>query len=320
MEIAKGIHRIPCVFDGDRYVFLHLLVGTQAVMLVDTGMTYTPEKEILPYMASIGVQPEDLMYLLITHSDYDHQGGAKEMRAIAPQAVMMCHTLDRLWVENTEALIQGRLLQFDEPHGFKTPDDFLDRIRFEVESYPVDMTLEGGERFWLSPDWYVEVIHTPGHTWGHLAVYDPRSKTMISSEAALWNAILDINWNPVMAPTYCYVDTYLSTLARLMAMDIETLSPAHWPLQQGSEVAEFLRESRNYCLFVEKKLLEFAQMGAFTMKSAIDALWQDLGQWDKSANGALPFPMNGNLARLVQRGQLISYRNDDGLVEWRLAE
>jgi glyoxylase-like metal-dependent hydrolase (beta-lactamase superfamily II) len=182
------------------------------------------------------------------------------------------------------------------------------------------MTLEGGETFRLGADWTVEAVHTPGHTWGHLAVYDPRSRTLISGEAAMWTAILDDDWEPALPPTYCYVDTYLATQQRLMSMDIQVLSSAHWPVQTGSEVREFLAESRNYCLHVEQQLLELAhERAAFTLREAIETLGPQLGRWPKETNQDFSYGMAGNLARLAQRGVLITGRDGDGWMTWSLA-
>lgn len=318
MEVVPGVHRVECRFGGNRMVYVHLFVGTEASMLVDTGCAHNPQADILPYMESIGLKPEDLTYILISHSDLDHQGGNQPMKEAAPQALLMCHNLDKPWVESTNALIEGRYAQFDKDHGFVTTEDAKQGIRNDTLSAPVDLTLEGGEKFRLSPDWYVEVVHTPGHTWGHLAAFDPRSKFMASGEAALWTAILDLDWQPAMAPTYCYVDTYLATLDRLMGMDIEYLSPAHWPLKHGMEVVEFLQESRNYCLHVESKLMELAANGAYTLKEAIDTLAPQIGSWPAEANEAMAHPFTGNLRSLVQRGQLVVGRNADNLMTWSL--
>jgi glyoxylase-like metal-dependent hydrolase (beta-lactamase superfamily II) len=319
MEIAPNIHRIPCIFGGNRIVFTHLLIGTEAAMLVDTACAHNPQQDILPYMEKIGFDPKRLTYIVISHSDLDHQGGNQPMKNAAPQALLACHNLDKPWIESTEALITGRYMQFDEPHGFVTPPETRAAIHADTLSVPIDLTLEGGETFRLSPDWYVQAVHTPGHTWGHLAVYDPRSKTLISGEAALWNAILDAEWKPALPPTYCYVDTYLATLDRLMNMDIEQLAPAHWQLQQDSEVGDFLRESRNYCLHVEQKLLDFAHShGAFTMREAMQIVGAQVATWDTANNGLLAYPFNGNLQRLVQRGQLVQERNTENIITWSL--
>jgi glyoxylase-like metal-dependent hydrolase (beta-lactamase superfamily II) len=321
MEIAQGVHRIQCIFGGNRISFVHLFVGNEAAMLVDTCCAHNPTQDILPYMEKIGLDKEKLKYILISHSDLDHQGGNQPMKEAVPNALFICHNLDRPWIESTEALITGRYMQFDIDNGFETPDSVKASIHQDCLSCPIDITLEGSETFRLSRDWYIHAIHTPGHTWGHLTVYDPRGKALAAGEAALWTAILDVDWNPALPPTYCYVDTYLATIDRLMAMDIEVYSAAHWPLQQGTQVAEFLRESRNYCLHVEQKLLKLAQThGKFTLKQAIQLLGPELGTWSAQNAGLLTYPLNGNLNRLVQRGQLVTGRNTENLLTWSLPE
>ena len=321
MEIAPGIHRIKCTFGVKRMIYAHLLVGDKGSMLIDTGCAHNPEQDILPYMSAIGFDPADLDYILISHSDIDHQGGNAPMKAAAPQAILMCHVLDQPWVEDTEALIEGRYSQFEADHGLGYGDEGKQGIREGCLSCPLDMTLAGGERFRLGEDWYVEAIHTPGHTWGHLAVYDPRSKTLISGEATMWTSILDDDWQPAMPPTYCYVDTYIATQERLASMDIRQLSSAHWPLQKGSQVGEFVTESKNYCLHVERKLLELAgQKEAFTLREAIETLGPQLGTWPPETNQDFSYGMLGNLDSLNKRGRLETGRNDAGFVTWRVPQ
>ncbi|MGV2434637.1 MAG UNVERIFIED_CONTAM: hypothetical protein LVT10_06925 [Anaerolineae bacterium] len=65
MEIVQGIHRTPCIFDGNRVMFVHLLVGTKKIMLVDTCLAHNPEQEIFPYMQQLGIQPSQINYVLI---------------------------------------------------------------------------------------------------------------------------------------------------------------------------------------------------------------------------------------------------------------
>ncbi|MCZ7542591.1 MAG: MBL fold metallo-hydrolase [Anaerolineae bacterium] len=320
MEIAPGIHRIRCTFGDNRVVFVHLLVGDEASMLVDTGCAHNPEQDILPYMRAVGFDPRRLRYLLMSHSDLDHQGGNQPMKQAAPQAILMGHNLDRPWLDSTEALIQGRYAQFEADHGIGYGEEGKAGIRATTLSLPLEMTLEGGEQFRLGPDWYVRLVHTPGHTWGHLAVSDPRSRALIAGEAALWNANLGADWQPALPPTYCYVDTYLATIDRLLTMDIETFAPSHWPVQRGPEVAEFLSESRNYCLHVEQSLLDLAheRPGGFTLREAIGLLGPSLGSWPEAANQDFSYAMLGHLNRLAQRGMLNAGRDANGYTKWSL--
>jgi glyoxylase-like metal-dependent hydrolase (beta-lactamase superfamily II) len=319
MEIADGIHRIKCRFGNNRMVYCHLLAGEEGALLIDTGCAPNPQQDILPYMAQINVDPSQLKYIVISHSDLDHQGGNAPMKAIAPSAVLMCHLLDEPWVADTEALISGRYSQFEADHGIGYGEAGKQGIREACLSAPVDLTLSGGETLRLGRDWTVEIVHTPGHTWGHLAVYDPRSKTLISGEASIWTSILDENWEPALPPTYCYVDTYLATQDRLLSMDIDLLSAAHWPVQKGVDVADFIGESRNFCLNVERKLLQMAgERPSYTLREAIETVGPTLGGWPAAANQDFSYGMAGNLHSLVKRGLLKSGRNEEGLVEWSL--
>lgn len=133
----------------------------------------------------------------------------------------------------------------------------------------------------------------------------------------MWTNIPNEDWTPAMPPTYCYVDTYLSTQDRLLTMDIDTLVSAHWPTQRGPDVKAFIQESKNYCLHVEQKLLDYARAGnRFTLCEAIDTLGLSLGEWAEGANQDFSYGMLGNLNHLTKRGLLTTGRNDAGLVVW----
>lgn len=318
MELAPGIHQIKCLFGGGaRLVYVYLLIGQDKTLLVDTGCAHNPAQDILPYMESIGFVPDRLTYILLTHSDLDHQGGNAPMKAAAPQALLMGHMLDRRWLESTEALIAGRYSQFEADHGIGYGDEGKAGIRESCQSAPLDMALSGGELIRLSVDWVVEVVHTPGHSWGHTALYDPRSRTLIAGEASLWTNIPFADWTPGMPPTYCYVDTYLATQDRLLGMDINVFASAHWPTQRGSQVAEFIKESKNYCLHVERTLLDYAKAGkGFTLREAVEKLGPTLGGWPAATNQDFSYGMSGNLESLVKRGLLTTSRNADGYIVW----
>lgn len=317
-EIAPGIHRIPCLFFGPRVVAVHLLLGKTKSMLVDTGMGTSPGNEILPYMKQIGFDPARLDYIVITHSDIDHQEGNRAMREASPNAIFMCHNLDRAWVESMEALENGRYRQWHAEHGIGQPREG------SPDSYApyvlMDQTFEGGETIRLGPDWVVEIVHTPGHSWGHSGVYDPVSKTFIAGEAALWNAILDKDWQPAYPATYCYADPYIATLGRLRAMDIAMYSGAHWPVMTGPDIGAFLDESKNYFLHTEQSVLEAVKkQPGVTLKDLIGQLKSALGTWPDEADEGLTHPLHANLRRLEDRGLVVRGKNSAGLTCWTAA-
>ena len=230
---------------------------------------------------------------------------------------MFCHTLDRSWIESTEAIMEGRYLQFDAPHGLQTPPEEIKEMRELTQSCALDGTLEGGERFRLGPDWWVRVVNTPGHTYGHIALFDERSRTLLAGEAALWHAILDVNDRPVLPPTYCYVDTYLQTIDRLLDSRWRSIRRRIGPSTATRRIsalscakaANIVSSWRSSCCANGR------ERGRFTLREALQELAPRVRRWDESGDGLLTFPFCGNLARLSQRGLLVEGRDQAGIVE-----
>jgi glyoxylase-like metal-dependent hydrolase (beta-lactamase superfamily II) len=92
MEIAPGIHRIQSPL-GDRFVCMFVLVGDDAVLIFDTGL----KDEIIHRAILQRKEPEpgQVRYIVISHADFDHTGGEGELKALTPNALLMCHELDR---------------------------------------------------------------------------------------------------------------------------------------------------------------------------------------------------------------------------------
>jgi glyoxylase-like metal-dependent hydrolase (beta-lactamase superfamily II) len=167
----------------------------------------------------------------------------------------------------------------------------------------------------------VQIIHTPGQTWGSTAVYDPDSKTLIAGTAAMFTAILGQDSQPVMPPTYQHVDSYLATLERLSGMDIQTYSSSYWPLISGTDVKIFLEQSRVFCEHIEDLLLTTLQKAKSiqALQDLIMALKPTLGHWSQSEDWNLAYPFTGSLQRLVNRGLIRQGVTNTGLVGWSSA-
>ena len=62
MELYPGVYQIQSLFGG-RNLFQYLFVGDNCVV-VDTGISETPEKVIFPYMDRLGLAPTRLTLAL----------------------------------------------------------------------------------------------------------------------------------------------------------------------------------------------------------------------------------------------------------------
>lgn len=297
---------------------MFLFVGSERSLLVDTGMDGTVGATILPYLERAGVDPDSIRYVLTSHSDFDHSAGNGALRDAAPAALFCCHELDRPLVEDVEQLIERRYREFRDDHGIDNPEETRELIRARSRHVPVDIGLRGGELVQLGDGWRLELLHVPGHTRGHLAVWDSRSRTAVIADASLADAVLTTEGAAAFPPTYRYTETYIGSTQRLAALGAETLATSHYPLKQGPRVEEFLASSLAFVDRLEETLRAELQGadGWLTARALVQRLGPKTGGWPREADQALIFPLAGHLERLLAHGRIEQSRPDRHLA-WR---
>jgi glyoxylase-like metal-dependent hydrolase (beta-lactamase superfamily II) len=242
MEVVPGIHRIEGDL-GERYVCQYLLVGEERTLLVDTGLRDMPAEVIAPYLATFDRSLEDLDDVLISHADVDHCGGNRALRAAAPRTRLLCGEADRVWIESNDAMMAENYRWY-ESYGFGPSADDIAFLERELGGdAPIDVGLRGGETLRLDPSWRIEVLALPGHTPGHLGLWDPRTQSAIIIDAALGDGIYDHAGNRLIGPRYYSAADYEATIRRLRALDPEWLLTAHFPVMDRTAAHEFLDRS-----------------------------------------------------------------------------
>lgn len=301
MEIAPGIYQIPGTV-GARPLSLYLLLGKTRTILVDTGTATDPEALIVPYLDSLGLAAApDLV--INTHADADHVGGNAVLKRLKPQLAITCGQADRRWIEDPGRMITERYGAYRTLHDIG-PDEATHRWYVDMLGDPqaVDWTWVGGESLRLGPDWVVEIYSTPGHSAGHLTIFDPRSRTALMGDAVHGGIGRDTLGNPTY-PAYTHVEPYLSSIETLRRLDPEFLAGCHWPVMRGPEIEPFLRASVEYVQMLDDALcteLAVQPQGAtlHELVQAIGPKWSGgHAVWDLE----LGFTFAANLDRLVER-------------------
>jgi glyoxylase-like metal-dependent hydrolase (beta-lactamase superfamily II) len=259
MEIAPGIHRIEGDL-GERYVAMYLLAGEDRTLLVDTGIRDMPEQVVAPYLATIGRSLTDIDDVLISHADVDHCGGNRALRAATPGTRLLCGEADRPWIESNAAMLADNYRWY-EAYGFgPSPEDVAFLERELGGDAPIDVGLRSGETLRLGPDWRIEVLALPGHTPGHVGLWDPRSGAAIIIDAALRDGIYDRAGQRLIAPRYYDAGAYEATIRRLRALDPELLLTAHYDVMDRAAARDFLDRSLGYV----RQVREAVRAGAGT--------------------------------------------------------
>ena len=279
-EVAPGIHRIESDL-GSRFVAQYLLVGEQRVVLVDTGLASTPDEALLPALAQIGAVPD---LIVISHADLDHCGGNRRMRECYPRAVFASHELDRRWIESNAAMLAENYL-WHEAYGLDEPDDqgrreMLAQLGGDA---PIDLGLRGGETIRLEPARRLEVLHLPGHSPGHIGLWDRQHRVVIIIDAVLYDGIYDRAGTKLIPPRYYDAAAYRETIRRVRALEPELLLTAHYDPMSRAAAIEFCERSLGHVDAVEAIVRAGHGAGEVGLRELTDRVNAELGPFPEFA-------------------------------------
>lgn len=181
VEVAPGIYAVDASLEDVR-LEVHLICG-ESVVVVDCGVAGTAEAHILPALRALGRSPDEVSYILLTHGHHDHTGGLAELKRLAPNAKVLVHAADAAWVENSERYVR-EMYQSVWPAVWSPSRDFAASVHAERgQGCPPDGELDehtivdagGGHR--------LRVIEVPGHSPGHVALFDEGTGTLLVGDA-----------------------------------------------------------------------------------------------------------------------------------------
>lgn len=141
------------------------LVKAARPALVECGPAVSIQS-IIAGLRELGMDPDDLAYLVISHIHLDHGGGAGDVAEAFPNATVVVHEVgvrhmvDPGRLNASAKRVYGPL--FDSVYGACTPIP-QDRIIGVGERETLD--LGGGRR--------LELFQTPGHAKHHIGIFEP---------------------------------------------------------------------------------------------------------------------------------------------------
>ncbi len=193
-ELLPGIWRLPLPLRDSPlgHVNTYLVRTDDGYLLVDCGWdTADTLRTLEGHLRALDVRFPDVRHLVVTHIHPDHYGLAGRLREITT-ADLSFHRLERLYIESRYADADDLLEEMREWLRLNgTPQSELDRLnrgstsmmeRVQI-AYP-DRTLDGGEEITCG-QYSFKVIWTPGHSAGHICMYDAGNKVLLSGDHVL---------------------------------------------------------------------------------------------------------------------------------------
>ena len=160
-----------------------LIKSGEELILVDCGNPGVAPL-IKEAISKIGYRPEDLTKIVITHHDHDHFGSLAELKREFPNMVVISSEIEKAYIEGqlkSLRLVQAESIYDTLPEERKEWARGFHKYLSEIESVTVDRTVKEGEA--IDQLGEVVAILTPGHMPGHMSVYLPTEKRLISGDA-----------------------------------------------------------------------------------------------------------------------------------------
>ena len=235
-EITPGIRwiKLPITMEQSNlaYVNVYLIEGSKGYLLVDSGWN-TDESFAALHNTLIknGIGFQDIKQILVTHVHPDHYGMAGRIKQLSGASIAM-HHIEKDYIEPRYVNMAQLLHQTDRmlvANG--VPEDEMVGLRdatIGLENYIVpalpDRLLHDGDTI-TTGTFTFRVIWTPGHSSGHVCLYEPDKKILLSGDHILPKITPNISVNPQSIENP--LGRYLESLREIKQLDIELTLPGH---------------------------------------------------------------------------------------------
>lgn len=295
-------------------VNVHLVELDEGFMLIDSGVASKECFQVLKAaLFEHGVKWSDVRTLLLTHYHPDHIGLSWKILKLTGARLVM-HRADAEYLEElarwngvpcyAEAMRIGGV-----PAELATEmENALRGNRPAFRTHHPDQTLEGGETLAVRGG-TLEVIWTPGHTPGHVCLYSPEQRILISGDHVLEKITPNIAWHP----NQDMLAQFLASLALLLPYEVEVVIPSH-----GTRFEDHRAVIRGTATHHEERcgaILRRIAREPMTAHELVLAIWHR--KLSAFHHHFAVFEILAHLEYMARRGQIWAQTRPGGASAWR---
>lgn len=225
-EILPNLFRIkiPLPKNPLRYLNSYVIRDSKRSLIIDTGLNRSECLEAM--LEGLGHLAVDLNNsdFLITHFHADHMALLSRMATGSNRIFLGC--LDKAFLDSWEGFesILGLVAQNGFPqHELRTAMKQHPAYKHGPNSYPEVLPLNNCDKIAYG-EYEFDCVHTPGHSPGHICLYEPDKKVLIAGDHILGDITPVITcWRDDQNP----LKSYLASLSKIFDLEAELILPGH---------------------------------------------------------------------------------------------
>ncbi len=233
---ASGIINREISVAGNLLYPAWLVRGKKQNMMIDAGLNLLGPLYLHSLEKQLG-SSQNLHYLLVTHSHYDHLGAMPYLKRKIPDLKLGGHP------RIPELMKKSSVIKTMESFSERHRDMFNDTAGSEdvsLERVDFDLSLREGDTIDLG-DLTCHVMETPGHTRDGLSYYFPEINAIFPGEVI---GVPDLDsGTEVQVEFLTSCDDYLAAIERIIDLAPEFIGMAHGWYFTGRDAALFLEKS-----------------------------------------------------------------------------
>ena len=160
--VAPGLAAVYLIRQGDR------------LALIETG-TASTVPHVLAQIQALGLTPDDVDWIILTHIHLDHAAGAGALMQHCPNARLVVHPRGAAHMIDPAKLEAGTMAVYGEENYHRLYGRLIPVAAERVVEAHDGMTLDFNDRTFTFSD-------TPGHALHHVCIYDSASHGLFSGD------------------------------------------------------------------------------------------------------------------------------------------